>query len=212
MATNVELVLDKANKFRDRVNDLKAIGEAFRHGDILVRNYNKFLNDVKTLIDAGDESTYTKQDFDDLLDMRNELFQPIMENLSFIEAFERYNPAIPVIVPEIDPLIEELGDKYYDEVNGVYTYHILQKSVNLGNEKYKIMTELNNRCENITALVNKISVFTSITVPEETTTLIKDFYSTTKQEIEGLTVENVLMYNINSTSYQNILNALNALL
>lgn len=210
MATRIQQTINLANKFSEKVNDLLAIGEAFRHGDLLVRNYNKFLSDIKDLIDSGDESTYTKQDFDDLLDMRNELFQPIMENMSFIQTFDRYNPQIPIVVPTIDTTTQILGEKYYDEVNNIYTYEVIDRVVVLSDEKNKLKEILLEKVKTTSDLVNLVNVSTG-TYPAEIAAQISQYYLTKKQEIDILSTETALRFSF-GTELDNIIMSLKQLL
>lgn len=193
MATRIEQTLALADKFRDKINDLRAIAEAFRHGDLLVKNYNKFLIEIQTSINSGDESTYTKQDFDDLLDMRNDLFGPIMQNMSFIENFERYNPQVPIVVPTIDPLTQVLGEKYYDEVNNIYTFYILDKVINLFEEKVKLKNLLIDKIKVTSDLISLVNM-SSGTYPIDLANQASQYYINTREQIDNLTEENIIFF------------------
>lgn len=210
MATRIEETITLADKFRQRQNDFLAIAEAFRHGDILVRNYNRFLTDIKAIIDSGDESTYTKQDFDDLLDMRNELFQPIMENMSFIKSFDRYNPQIPIIVPTIDPVTQVLGEKYYDEINNIYTFYVLEKVIILSEEKSKLKNLLLEKIKTVAELVTLLHFSTGV-YPTDLSNQASQYYINKKQEIDNLTEENCILFSF-GTELDNIIISLKQLL
>ena len=92
--TKIELDYKRLMDFQKVSNNLISIGEHFRIGDILVKEVNSILTEIKDLIDLGLETSFTKQDFNDILDLRNNVLAPILQNASFAAEFAKYE--IPV--------------------------------------------------------------------------------------------------------------------
>jgi len=70
--------------------NLNAIEEHFRVGDILLKEVNNILLVTKNAIDLEEETSFTKEDFDDMLTMRNTILVPIFQNASFAVEFDYY--------------------------------------------------------------------------------------------------------------------------
>lgn len=97
MITKIELDTLRISKYQDVKNNLEAVKEFFRHGDILLKQVNEILSEVKRLIDNNEETSFTKEDFDSMLILRNEVLMPIFQNASFAVQFPMY----------IDNIVEE---------------------------------------------------------------------------------------------------------
>ena len=90
MATQIELDYQRMLTYQRLRNNLEAVGELFRQGDTLIKTVNSILSDTRLKIDLGEETSFTKQDFDDMLAMRNLILTPIFYNASFAVQFETY--------------------------------------------------------------------------------------------------------------------------
>jgi len=80
----------RVNKYNQFKSNLDLLTEVFINGDQLVRNGNLLLTMVSTEIDSGEETSWTKQDFNDMLNLRNLTLAPIMQNASFAAEFIPY--------------------------------------------------------------------------------------------------------------------------
>ena len=101
MATKIELDELRMIKFQKLRNNLDVVKEYFRHGDILIKEVNSTLEETRSLIDSNSETSFTQQDFNDMLDIRNAVLSPIFQNASFAQEFIPYDgqyvPETPVI-------------------------------------------------------------------------------------------------------------------
>lgn len=100
--TKIELDYKRIEDYQKLSNNLIAVEEYFRHGDILLREVNGLLQEVKTLIDTESETSFVKQDFDDMLNMRNTILAPIFQNASFAVQFTPYSSGEIVIPPVVE--------------------------------------------------------------------------------------------------------------
>lgn len=48
---------------------------------------------------------------------------------------------VDVVVPDIDPVMQELGEIYLDQDNDFYTYHIINKQFDLQTEKQRLLLD-----------------------------------------------------------------------
>jgi hypothetical protein len=80
----------RVKKFEQFKNDQELLTDIFIHGDAIVKQGNETLTAIKAEIDSGVETAWTKQDFNDMLAMRNAVLAPIMENASFAAEFTPY--------------------------------------------------------------------------------------------------------------------------
>lgn len=94
--TKIELDELRISKFQKLRNNLEVVKEYFRHGDILIREVNITLEETRNLIDSTSETSFTQEDFDDMLNIRNEVLSPIFQSASFAQEFIPYsNQYIP---------------------------------------------------------------------------------------------------------------------
>jgi len=100
--TKIELDYKRIGDYQKLSNNLTAVEEYFRHGDILLREVNSLLQEIKTLIDTESETSFVKQDFDDMLLMRNTILGPIFQNASFAVQFTPYSSGEVVIPPVVE--------------------------------------------------------------------------------------------------------------
>lgn len=112
--TKIELDNIRISKYQELKNNLEAVKEFFRHGDILIKQVNNLLQETKDLIDNAKETSFTTGDFDDMLLLRNEVLAPIFQNASFAVEFTPYgeNPVIVAPEPEIITKVD------YQIING----------------------------------------------------------------------------------------------
>lgn len=80
----------RVNKYNEFKNHLDLLIELFSNGDTFVKNDNDLLTSIQQEIDSGQPTAWTKQDFNDMLAMRNAVLTPIMENASFAKQFTAY--------------------------------------------------------------------------------------------------------------------------
>lgn len=80
----------RVKTFEQFKSDQKLLTDIFIHGDAIVKQGNEILTKIQTEINSGEETAWTKQDFNDMLDMRNAVLAPIMENASFAKQFDPY--------------------------------------------------------------------------------------------------------------------------
>lgn len=88
--STIEQDATRVNKYKQFKSNLGLLMEIFTEGDSLVKNGNELLTAVQSEIDSGDPTAWTKQDFNDMLAMRNAVLAPIMENASFTLQFTPY--------------------------------------------------------------------------------------------------------------------------
>lgn len=79
--------LIKYNQFKSNFNLLT---EIFTEGDTIVKYSNSLLESIKQEIDSGVNTAWTKQDFNDMLNIRNQVLGPIIGNISFALQFDNY--------------------------------------------------------------------------------------------------------------------------
>ena len=80
----------RVNKYNQFKGNLNLLTEIFMEGDSIVKNGNELLIIIKNELDSGESTSWTKQDFNDMLIMRNSVLEPIIQNTSFAMQFERY--------------------------------------------------------------------------------------------------------------------------
>lgn len=102
MTTQIELDEIRLSKYQFVKNNLAAVEEHFRHGDILIKEINQVLEDIKNDIDGDIPTLFTKQDFNDILELRNTALLPIMQNASFAKEFPIYILNPDYVPPVID--------------------------------------------------------------------------------------------------------------
>ena len=102
MASQIELDDYRVAKYQFVKNNLAAVEEKFRHGDILIKEINQVLEDIKNDIDNNIPTSFTKQDFNDILELRNTALLPIMQNASFAKEFPIYILDPDYVPPVVD--------------------------------------------------------------------------------------------------------------
>ena len=103
--TKIELDNLRLSKYQELSNNLETVKEFFRHGDILIKQINTILEEIKNLIDNNLETSFTREDFNYMLDLRNNVLFPIFRNASFAKEFDKYSEVI--ITPTVvEPIIE----------------------------------------------------------------------------------------------------------
>lgn len=88
--STIEQVASRVNKYNQFTSNLDLLIELFTSGDVLVKKGNELLTIIKTEIDTGVETVWTKEDFNTMLYMRNAILTPIFENASFAMQFDPY--------------------------------------------------------------------------------------------------------------------------
>ena len=88
--STIEQDAARVNKYNQFKSNLGLLMEIFTEGDSLVKNGNELLTAVKSEIDSGAETAWTKQDFNDMLELRTQVLAPIIGNISFAAQFTPY--------------------------------------------------------------------------------------------------------------------------
>lgn len=97
MSTKIEKDFQRVATYQKISNNLDVVREYFRHGDILVREVNDMLENMKNEIDGIEETAYVPQDFNDVLDLRDITLGPIFQSSSFIREFTKYQIDPPTL-------------------------------------------------------------------------------------------------------------------
>lgn len=88
--STIEQDAARVNKYNQFKSNLGLLMEIFTEGDSLVKNGNELLTAVKSEIDSGIETAWTKKDFNDMLELRAQVLAPIIGNISFAAQFTPY--------------------------------------------------------------------------------------------------------------------------
>lgn len=98
MTTKLELDYKRVMIYQSINNNLNAVTEYFRHGDLLIKEVNSYIENIQLEIDNNGETSFSKQDFNDILDIRNNVLFPIFQNASFAQTFDPYviDPSIAI--------------------------------------------------------------------------------------------------------------------
>lgn len=91
MESKIELDYRRLMDYQKLKNNLIAVEDHFRVGDILIKEVNSILQNVKDMIDLGLDTSFTPQDFNDMLNLRNQTLAPIFQNASFAVEFNAYD-------------------------------------------------------------------------------------------------------------------------
>jgi hypothetical protein len=202
-------------KYQELKNNLEAVKEFFRHGDILLKSVNSTLQATKDLIDNKEETSFTPNDFNEMLTLRNEVLYPIFQNASFAVEFIPYDEGVvipdPIIVP--DPILEPitttenlivegilkrssvkitLGDKIIKTIDLVYNNNILTEKNSieyLEDSKQYIITKYDTD-----KIIYEVKSIVTGNIVETTITNLTDgtpiSYNYTKF-VEGVLIENI---------------------
>lgn len=114
--TKIELDTVRIDTYQELKNNLAAVEEFFRHGDILVRQINEVLQRVKTAVDIGEDTSFTEEDFNSMLTARNNILYPIFQSASFAVVFDPYGET-PTEEPEPPVVIVEPVTKYTNRIS-----------------------------------------------------------------------------------------------
>ena len=88
--STIQQDVDRVAKYKEFVDNLSIVGDLFINGDVFVKSGNETLTDVKNEIDSGNETAWTKKDFNDMLELRAQVLAPIIGNISFAAQFTPY--------------------------------------------------------------------------------------------------------------------------
>lgn len=123
--TKIELDSIRISKYQELKNNLEAVKEFFRHGDVLIRQVNNVLQEIKNLIDNTEETSFTQEDFNDMLTMRNEVLAPIFQNASFAVEFTLY----PLTKEEVKDNVISLQEAIVENIDNKIIEGILYDTV-----------------------------------------------------------------------------------
>lgn len=143
--TKIELDNLRISKYQELKNNLEAVKEFFRHGDILIKQVNSTLEEIKTLIDKNIETSFSKDDFNDLLDLRNEVLFPIFQNASFAKAFEKYtNDTIKNTDPVLKTTVSynKSNDELLNAIITDYSDNVITKITTINYSSGKIVSKV----------------------------------------------------------------------
>lgn len=118
------------------------------------------------------------------------------------------------VVPEYDPKLQYVADRYYDEFDDVVTYTILDIVVDVEYERTVHMNNLAALRQEIAMVVMQIKL-SNETDPElltQISPMIRGLYAYAKEEISSLTVENVRDYILRGPQVEQLFLTLNSML
>lgn len=88
--STIQLDTERVKKYNDFLEQCDLLVGLFSNGDIVVKKMNSLLTEIRSSIDNDVETSWTKQDFNDILYMRNQILAPIIGNISFAAEFTPY--------------------------------------------------------------------------------------------------------------------------
>lgn len=192
--TKIELDYKRIGDYQKLSNNLTAVEEYFRHGDILLREVNSLLQEVKTLIDTESETSFVKQDFDDMLLMRNTVLGPIFQNASFAVQFTPYSSG-EIITPPIEEVPQPINTTNNRVIDGVLLNSTTVTT--LGNKEIKVIS---------------INYKDNIVIENNTTEYLETSVKSTVMKYNGTTliyyVETIVTDNIVETTITNLENGI----
>ena len=118
------------------------------------------------------------------------------------------------VVPEYDPKLQYIADKYYDEFDDIVTYTVLDIVVDVEYERTVHMNNLAALRQEVAMVVMQIKLSNEID-PElltQISPMIRDLYAYAKEEISSLTVENVRDYILRGPQVEQLFLTLNSML
>jgi len=106
--TEIEIDNERLNIYQEFRNNLNAVEEFFRHGDILVKKVNDTLLEIRRALVNSEPSVFSEDDYTEMLNLRNSTLYPIFQSASFAveippigEDYQEEPVNIDVRVPEI---------------------------------------------------------------------------------------------------------------
>lgn len=115
MASKIELDAKRIEDYQKLINNMKLIEEYFRHGDLMLREVNNILEGTKHLIDNNLETSFTKDDFDVMLNVRDKSITNIANMLSVTRPISYYvQPTAIEYSPVSDVPLDEIVQNVTD--------------------------------------------------------------------------------------------------
>lgn len=118
------------------------------------------------------------------------------------------------VMPDYDPLVKTLGERYYDATLDKVTWTLVDRVIDLAAEKARIMDDLVALRKEIGLIITDIRLLYD-PEPQALTDLtpqIRGLYAFAKDEINALTVDNVLQYVLRGPQVQGLIDTLNGML